>query len=61
MMPGEHAETFFEHFEVTAGIAEYDLSERHVIKKIKKVVKTVIIDSIYHSSKLPKGYQGWKE
>ena len=61
MMPGERAETFFEHFEITAGIVEYDLSERHVIKKIKKVVKTMIIDSIYHSGKLPKGYQEWKE
>ena len=32
MMPGECAETFFERFEVTAGIAEYNLDEKHVIK-----------------------------
>ena len=59
-MPGEHAETFFEHFKITAGIAEYDLNEKHVKTKIKKVVKTVIIDSIYHNDKLPKTYQEWK-
>ena len=47
MMPGERAETFFERFEVTAGIAEYDLDEKHVIKKLEKAVKTAIIDSIY--------------
>ena len=61
VMPGECTEMFFEHFEITAGIVEYNLSERHVIKKIEKAVKTTIIDSIYHSGKLPKGYQEWKE
>ena len=60
MMPGEHAETFFERFEVTAGITEYNLDEKHVIKKLEKAVKTAIIDSIYHGSNLPKKYQEWK-
>ena len=60
MMLGERTETFSEHFEVTAGIAEYNLDEKHVIKKIKKAVKTAIINSIYHSSRLPKKYQEWK-
>ena len=59
-MPGECVETFFEHFKVTAGIAEYDLNEKHVIKKLKKAVKTAIIDSIYHGSNLLKKYQEWK-
>ena len=60
MMPGECAETFFERFEVTAGIAEYDLNEKHVIKKLEKAVKTAIINSIYHGGNLPKKYQDWK-
>ena len=60
MMPGERTEMFFECFEVTAGIAEYDLNEKHVIKKLEKAVKTVIIDSIYHSGNLLKKYAEWK-
>ena len=60
MMPGERAEMFFERFEVTAGIAEYDLDEKHVIKKLEKAVKTAIIDSIYHGGNLPKKYADWK-
>ena len=60
MMPGERAETFFERFEVTAGIAEYDLDDKHVIKKLEKAVKTAIIDSIYHGGNLPKKYADWK-
>ena len=52
MMPGEHAETFFERFEVTAGIAEYDLDEKHIMTKIEKAVKTAIIDSIYTTRNL---------
>ena len=60
MMPGERAEMFFECFEVTAGIAEYDLDEKHMIKKLEKAVKTVIIDSIYHGGNFPKKYQDWK-
>ena len=60
MMPGERTETFFERFEVTAGIVEYDLDDKHVIKKLEKAVKTAIIDSIYHGGNLPKKYQDWK-
>ena len=60
MMPGEHTEMFFECFKITAGITEYDLKAKHVKTKIKKAVKTAIINSIYHNGKLPKTYQKWK-
>ena len=51
---------FFERFKVTAGIAEYNLDEKHMKTKIKKAVKTTIINSIYHNGELPTTYQEWK-
>ena len=61
MMLEEHAKVFFEHFEILVEITEYSLDEKHVMKKIESSVKTLIIDSIYHASNIPKTYQAWKK